>query len=292
MEKNPRKILAPDEVDLVRVFVVIVNFLVRNFKVFVVSTIFGLTLGAGYYVLKSNVYESKMIAECQSIPDSRAVDLLLDLEKIRLNEDWENLAGRLKMNIEEVKKIKKIEPLSSITIEKEATGLDDYLLPTTETAYKFGLIVKVKDNALLPKIQKGIVFYLSENEYSKIRVDRFLENRYDLLNYLNKQIRNLDSLNLLFATKLMESNNSSTINGPGDYKGLLVQLKEKALTIEDQIKFCQPVKIIQPFTAYKSAVEPVAFLVFLTAFLIGNGLGLIFISIRSLNKVYQENKNH
>jgi hypothetical protein len=292
MDKEEKKILAPDEVDLVRVFVLTVRYFNKNKFVFLAFNLLALGLGSGYYFFKSKVYESKFIAECQSIPDSRVVDLIQDLDKIRENEDWSLLAQKLKMKVDEVKKIKEFEPLPNVVIEKEAKGLDDYLLPTTEISYKFGLIVKVKDNLILPKLQNGIIHYLSSNEYSTIRVDRFLENRKSLLKYLEKQIINLDSLNLLFATKIVSSSNiSSTLTSPGDYKGLLVNLKERALAVEDQIKFCGPVMVIQPFTAFKYPVAPEGLIVFGLSLLFGNLVSFLAILIISLRKTYIENKD-
>jgi|GEM_PF-3086446 len=292
MNIKEKKILAPDEVDLVRVFVLTINFFVKNRFIFIFSTVLGLAAGSAYFKLKSNVYESKLIAECQSIPDSRVVDLLLDLDKIRKYEDWKQLASKLEMTESEVKLIKMIEPLPNITIEKEAKGIDDYLLPTTETSYKFGVIVKVKNNNILPKIQAGIVSYLTKNPYSNLRVNRFLENRKSLLNYITLQMKSLDSLNMVFASKVNTSSASmSTLTSPGDFKSILISLKEKSEAIEDEIRFTMPVRIIQPFTAFNKPIEPVFIEVIAIALLLFNVLGVIFMILRNLVLLYNKNKN-
>jgi len=291
MQNQENKALAPDEIDLVRVFVVIIKYFINNKKIFYGFNAFAIIIATAYIIVKSNVYESKFIGECQSIPDSRVVDLIADLETDRSYRDWPTLARKLDMKVDEVKKIKAFEALPNITIEKEAKGLDDYSLPGAEISYKFGIIVKIKNNDILPALQKGIIKYLTINEYSKIRVDRFLENRKSLLFYLNQQIRNLDSLNLLFATKIVSSSYSSTLTSPGDYKGLLVTLKEKALMVEDQIRFCQPVMIIKPFVPFKEPVEPVLTLVYLISILFFNVIAVLYTAIKTMKKTYSQNKD-
>jgi hypothetical protein len=217
--------------------------------------------------------------------------LIADLETDRSYRDWPTLAIKLNMKEADVKKIKKIEALPNITIEQEAKNLADYSLPGAEISHKFGIIVKVKDNNILPQLQKGIINYLTVNEYSKLRVDRFLENRKSLLIYLNQQIRNLDSLNLLFATKIVSSSHSSTLTSPGDYKGLLVSLQEKALSVEDQIKFCQPVMIIKPFIPFKEPVEPVIPLIYLISLIFFNFVAVLYTAIKKLKETYSLNKD-
>jgi len=291
MQNQENKTLAPDEIDLVRVFVVIIRYFVTNRKIFFYFNICAIVLASAYIILKSNVYESKFIGECQSIPDSRVVDLIADLETARSYQDWLTLAKKLEMKEADVKKIKSFEALPNITIEKEAKGLDDYSLSGGEISYKFGIIVKIKNNDILPALQNGIIKYLTANEYGKLRVDRFLENRKSLLYYLDQQIRNLDSLNLLFATKIVSSAYSSTLTSPGDYKGLLVSLKEKALMVEDQIKFCQPVMIIKPFIPFKEPVEPVIPVAFLLSILFFNVLAISFTALKSMRETYYLNRD-
>jgi hypothetical protein len=291
MQNHENKALAPDEIDLVNVFVKVIKYFSNNKKIFFGFNILAFIIATCYLLLKSNVYESKFIGECQSIPDSRVVDLIADLETDRSYRDWPTLAKKLNMRETDVKKIKKIEALPNITIEQEAKNLADYSLPGAEISHKFGIIVKVKDNGILPQLQKGIINYLTVNEYSKLRVDRFLENRKSLLIYLNQQIRKLDSLNLLFATKIVSSSYSSTLTSPGDYKGLLVSLQEKALSVEDQIKFCQPVMIIKPFIPFKEPVEPVIPLIYLISLMFFNFVAVLYTAIKKLKETYSLNKD-
>jgi len=285
------KEFAPDEIDLIGVFIRSIHFFIVNRYIFLICSVIAAGATAGYMFYKPEVYQSRFTAECMSIPDGRTIELLYDLEGLRINQDFELLGKKLGMSAEKVKLIKKMEPLSNVTIDKEAKGIDDYLLPTTEVAYKFSVIAKVKNNSILPDLQKGIIKYLSENEYSTIRVNRFIENRKSLLNYINYELKKLDSLNILFADKIVHSSSSNTLGSPGDFKAIVITLQEKKLTIEDELRFATPVRVIQGFTPFSNPVEPVLFIVALEFFALFNGLGLLFILFRHLAEVYKRNKS-
>lgn len=289
-EKEGQK-FAPDEIDLVGLFVRTVRFFNNNRFIFLTCTVLAACGTLAYMYLKPKVYQSRFTAECMSIPDSRAVELINDLEGLRTNQDWVLLGQKLGMKPERAKLIKKIEPLSNITIDKEAKGVDDYLLPTTETAYKFSIIAKVKHNSVLPELQRGIIKYLSSNEYSSLRVNRFIENRKSLLAYVNYELKKLDSLNSLYADKIVHSNSSTSFSSPGDFKAMVINLQEKKLAIEDELRFAAPVRVIQGFTAFKNPVEPVFSLVLLTFFALCYGLGFLFIMVRFMITVYSNNKS-
>ena len=289
--KVNRSNLSPDEIDLIGVLVKTIRFFQKNWTVFFVSILAGVALGLFSYFTKDKVYESRFTGECMSIPDARTIELLNDLEKLRDNEDFDQLAKKLGMKPNQAKLIHKIEPLSNITIDKEAKGVDDYLLSTAEIAYKFSIIVQVKDNSVLPFFQKGIIKYLSENEYSTIRVNRFIENRKSLLKSVEKEQKKLDSLNLLFADKIVNSNTSSTITSPGDFKATIITLEEKKLTIEDELRFAQPGRVIQGFTAFNKPVEPILKIVMLKYVSLFLALGFAFILLRNLAQIYLVNKD-
>jgi hypothetical protein len=283
----------PDEINLVRVFVRAIDFFKNNFKIFLLFSVFGLGAGYGYFKVKKPVYESRFTGECMSIPDARTVELLNDLEKLRNNEDWKELGQRLNMSVAKVRKIKKLETLASIAIDKEAKGIDDYLLPTTEVSYRFSVVAKVYDNSVLPDLQKGIIRYLSGNEYSRVRVERFIENRKSLLKAIDSELKKLDSLNLLFASKQLVTGNTGNLSmvGPGDFKAIVIHLTEKRLSVEDELRYASPVRVFQGFTAFRNPVEPSLRLSLLLGFLGALAFAFLIILIRNLALVYKENQS-
>lgn len=288
-----QKPLAPDEIDLVAAFVSVVNFFRKNGLLLLIFIGLGLGLGVAYFKLKSNVYSSKIVAECMSLPDSRVVELLQVLETLRENEDWVQLGTLLGLQPDEAKMLKKFLPQSNVTIDKASKGVDDYLLNTHDTQYSFSLIVWSKDNDIWPKLQNGLIQYLSDNQYSKVRVSRFIENKTRMIEFTESEIRKCDSLNQLFAKKVINSNlNQSTLTSPGDYSAILVVLQEKKQTFLDELRFAQPVRPIMNFVRYSNPVEPNLIQVLLISVLVGLALGILVILARRLAGVYRNNSSN
>jgi hypothetical protein len=182
--------------------------------------------------------------------------------------------------------------LSNIAIEKQTKGLDDYLLPTQQISYTFGVVARVKDNNILPKLQNGIVHYLSSNEFSQSRYSRFYNNGNTLKDFIHQEIKKLDSMNTAFAEKVVSSNNNfSTLTSPGDYKTIVINLMGRIIDIEDQLKFSKPVTIIQPFMPFKNPVSPNPLIVALIAFVVSNTFAFFSIIVLGLTKTYRNNKS-
>lgn len=298
-ENTAKPALASDEVDLGQAFISVIHFFVKNGSTLLLFILFGLGLGGGYYARKKNVYSSKLVAECQSLQDSRVVELLQGLDHVRENEDWELLGRMLNIKPEEAKNIKKIEPLSNVAIDKESKGVDDYLLNTHEPMYSFSVILYSKDNTLWPKFRDGIIHYLTENEYSKLRVSRFIENRSQLIANIDKELKKLDSLDQEMEGTLRfkkhdtpriptKNQNFSTIAYQIN-SAVTVELQEKKQIYTDELRFSQPVRVIMDFIPYKQPVEPDIYFSVGFGFLFGLVSGCIFIIIRSLAQLYRKN---
>lgn len=289
--------LAPDEVDLVAALVKLIGFFVKN-RIFLLAFILlGAGLGFGYFKFKSKVYSSKMVAECQSLQDSRVVELIVALDHLRENEDWDQLGNLLKMSPDEVKNLKKLEPLSNVAIDKASKGVDDYLLNTHEPMYSFSVIAKSKDNTLWPKLEAGIVDYLSENEYSKIRVNRFKESRVQLLEAVNKEIKKLDS------GSVASINPVGTLNSKGtsfekalseffkqQNASVIIDLHAKKQVYLDELEFSRGVRVVLGFIPYKNPIEPNLIPSVGIGALIGFGLGLLLIFFREISSLYRRNQ--
>lgn len=286
--------MAPDEVDLVAAFVSFVNFFRKNGLILLLSMAIGLGLGGLYFKLKPKQYSSKMVAECMSLPDTRVVELINSLEEIRKNGDWDQLAAILNLTPEEAKSLKKFKPQSNVAIDKISKGVDDYLLNTHDQQYSFSVTVLSKDNTIWPKIQMGLVNYLANNEFSKTRVNRFIENKTIMISFIDKEIKRLDSLGSFLPPTIIRPNSPQTdIFSPAYYNAKLVdlaiELQEKKQTKLDELKFAIPVRVILPFYAYRNPVEPNLIPSLGIGLVFGLGFGLVIIILRGLSDLYRKN---
>ena len=289
LEQKPVSTSSTDEVDLVFVLVRVVGFFARTWKLFALATILGVGIGLSIFYTSPKIYRSKFTGEAMVLPDSRVVDLIHDLKKLSEENDEIQLAKKLGISQEAASKIESIEALSTIKINKEAIGVDEYLLPST-TSYIFSVEVDVKDNNILPSLQQGIVQYISSNEYSKKRAERFINNKKELIGIINRQIRKLDSVNSLYESKLITKDGPNiTLAHPGDFRMLLIQLEERKQQLADEIAYSEPVRIIQPFIPFKKHVAPKRLGLIIQYVVILNLLALAGFFIQYIASVYKRN---
>jgi hypothetical protein len=134
------------------------------------------------------------------------------------------------------------------------------------------------------------VFYLGSNEFSKTKTTKFQENRKNIKNFINKEIKKLDSVNTAFADKVVSGNSGITaFSSPGDYKTIVIDLMGRILEIEDQIYFARPVTVIQPFTPFKEPVTPDPISSYSLSILFTNAFCLLMIIFLALRNAYKEN---
>lgn len=290
-EINSKSASSSDEVDLVFVLVKTIGFLAKTWWYFVLASVIGLGIGLTVFYLSPKIYQSKFTAECMALPDSRVVDIVNDLKKLAEIRDTEQLAQKLNVSEDIATKITTIEPLSTIKIDKEAIGVDEYLLPSYRS-YVFSIVVQVKDNSILPILQKGLIRYISDNEYSQIRVRQFKESKYQLVSVLDDQMLKLDSANSLYEAKLIRKEGPNiTLAHPGDFRMLLIQLEEKKQDILNEIELAQAVRVIQNFTAFKKPVAPKRLGMVIQYVALCNVLLLLGLLGRELASIYARNKN-
>lgn len=286
---NSKSTSTSDEVDLILILMNVIGFLGKTWWYFIVATLVGIGVGLTIFYTTPKVYQSKLTAECMALPDSRVVDLINDLKKLTENGDVDQLAKKLGLSFKDADQIESIEALSSIKIDKEAIGVDEYLLPSS-TSHIFSVIVQVRDNDVLQKLQQGLVRYIGDNEYSQIRVKQFIKNRNDLVAIIDKQLQKLDSANSVYETKLLiKEGPNITLSHPGDFRILIVQLLERKLQLDNEIELAEAVRVIQNFTVFSKPIAPKRLGLIIQYVLIANVLLLLGLFIMSIRVIYAKN---
>jgi hypothetical protein len=281
-ERNQSSRPMSDEINLTEVLFSVFSFFRRNYKAFLIFNLIGAVGGFVFFNRAERVYSSRFTGECMLLPDGRTIELIRDLDGLRKNEDWQLLGKKLSMPAEKVKLIKEILPLPNATIEKESRGTEDYASLVNPMPFSFSVMVKVADNSILPDLQNGMLLYLSNNPYNKMRVARFVENRQNLLASIGSEIKRLDSLFVIDKVIRYKSVSRPESKNEITYKDLLFELHEKKEHIEDELRFASPVRVIQEFTSFRKPVFPILWQVILAAIVISNILALFFVGITSL----------
>lgn len=287
MKEIPRpEFMTEDEINLSRFFVSIVDFFILNRKKFLIFNLTGILAGVAFYFIVDKEYASRFTGECMLLPDGRAIELLKELDGLRINEDWTLLGRRLGISPKKAKKISLIWPLPNAVIEKESRGTEDIASLINPMPFTFSVWVRVTDNSILPEVQRGLITYLSNNPYNKRQLSQWIEYRQSLLSSIKQEITRLDSL--FISNKIVRFKSFSNVESNSElaFKDVLFELHQKKENIENELRSAAPVRIIQEFTPFRKPVFPKIWMVAWVAILGSNILCLLYLSWIKLSRFY------
>jgi len=191
-----------EEIDLSSIFKSIkeiiiksINFIIYVFKDSILNVkrlisliIFCLAIGVALYLIIKPAYKSQLIIDHKRFSNDQCAELINELNTLSIDKQTNSLAEKLSISKKEAQEIKSVHflPLN----ERLETLLEDSI--KTNTPFK--IEVKVYNNATLPSIEKGILNYLSTNEFVVLREKADLEYIEQLDKQISVQINSLDSL--------------------------------------------------------------------------------------------------
>jgi len=162
----------------------------------------GLLLGYTYYISKPTVYKVSMVVQYTELTKKTYAEMLDQLNKPGTSGPGNGLSAVLKIPQNIGSKVLFIdsqnmnsEPLNSDTSTKEKF---------------FKIIVELRDNFLSDTLQDAIVNYLNNNSYLKKLKEEQKKLYLGKLNFIDGDLRKLDSLKLAYNKFLSTPNMSAT----------------------------------------------------------------------------------
>ena len=163
------KLKIADEVDLLELFLKGINIIRANFWLIVLFFCLGTALGVGYYYSSKKLYESTMVISSGILTRSYSENLFDRLNRHRREMNLTAVTSLLGVSEKTAKSIADID-IENVSKTDDLKETDRFII----TAY-------VLDQEILPELQKGLIHYLENNEFVKIRVE---QNR----NYLKQMV--------------------------------------------------------------------------------------------------------
>ena len=181
--------------------------------------------------------------------------ILTNAEQIEVLKNWNDLIKRgeneilakfLNSNPGIVSKIHMIEGVEILKLYVESNPIG------------FRINVLVSDTTILDTLQRSIVFGLENGEYIKRRVDARRQDLNKLITEVQSQISELDSTKKVVERQFggQGKSGSSVMVNLSDMNTQTVELNEKLIEYENELKFIGPLRVLQSFIKYKKAFEP------------------------------------
>jgi len=239
-QQNPE-----DDVDLISLLERMVLFFRRFGGIFIVAAITGILLGCLVYFTSSKIYRSRMILHSSYLTNE---------EQIEIVDSWNELLKRNErvtlghvLNCDE-------SLLNDVTSMEGADILKNYSATNPNGFY---IDVKVKNNSILPQLQKAILDGLNNTEFVKQKLASRKENLKELIDKLSIEIKKLDSVKSEIENIISnkERNSSTLILDVTGVNRQLIDMNEKLLSYREELKFASGVQVVQGLVSMNTPVS-------------------------------------
>jgi hypothetical protein len=249
MDENKPKNQSSDEIDLLDLAIKLNRVFVKNLKSLIVAFVIGTLVGLAFYQFVPKKYESKMILLSDILTSSYSERITESLDNLIKEQNSKILSERIGLTVEQAKQIAKIE----IESVKQKEAKDDKSESST-----FIVTVKTKDNAILPQLQDGIINYLRNNEYVKIRVRQRQDFYKAMIEKVGQEINSLDSLKRrLFSGQPIYSKSSEMmLVDPTNIYSKIIELSKEQISYKNSLELVNSIQLVEGFTVFDKPVSP------------------------------------
>ena len=261
-------------IDLSKAFADFIRLAIQ-YPLTIILTFF-LCVGGGlvYYWMSPKTYESKMILQSDILSESYALKLAENINAHIKDGDTDYLASRLSLTNDEAQLLREFKVASALTPMSQQTREQDKIIVV--------ISVRVQDNAILPKLQAGIIGYLSNNPYIKKRVEENRKKYEGLIAALDREIRLMDTLKVkiekgTFVTS--KANGISLIDVSKLYE-VSADLHEKKLNWVIELAIVDSVQVVEDFSTYSKPVWPKLSIVLLASLVLAMLILFLIFSYR------------
>ena len=254
----------------------ILNFLYRQWRFIAIFFVIGLILGFTYDFLRAPYYETTATAtsglsffegiidpselEYPIIDQKIAIEMVNGLGKIVENGEYQILANKLKVSEEVAQTVKFIEAEQSYELDLENRR---------QKLSQFLITIKVTDNTSIRAVSEGFINYFNNNGYSNKNFNLFQKQSPELINYLNKEINDLQTYrsNLNNKTDFEMSTISIANDNSESLQNQIIQLYEKKQSLERDLELLKPLSFVSDFPVYRKPTSRTLFRVGVLSFL-------------------------
>lgn len=271
-----------DEIDLVELLVKAVLLIKRNLVQIIIFFVVGTGLGYAYASLAPKVYESKMLVSSDILTESYSEKLFESLQGLIKEKNYNELSSRIGLTPDES------ESLSKIKIE---SALKDK--PQKEDEKRFFLVtVELTDQELLPKLQNGLIQFLQQIDFVKVRVEQRKKYYSGLIKQIDTEIQSLEEFKKnIYNGNFFQNSKGNVMFDPTTVNSKILELTKERINYQNALETANSVQVVEGFTQFDKPIWPkksVSLAAGATLGLFLVGLMIAFKSIRKLVRFAEE----
>ena len=264
MNNNPQ-----EEIDLVSLLARFVKLLRRNAALILICV--GITLGLSLWIglTRHKVYESRMMIYSSILTESYCDQLARNLQSLIRDRNLKLIGERLGLSQDQAALLRDVE------IEGGLEG-------TVDEADKLFLVVTVRvfSNTILPDLQDGIVRYIGQNDFAKVRTEEKRRFYNELIAKVDEEIQKLEGVKQKISDGAYRSSNGVVMMNPSDPYTATVALFRDKLAYEELLRLVNSVQVVEGFSALNRHVSPKLSLLLPAGLLAGLILAFLILGLR------------
>ncbi len=244
MQRDP--LLQNEDIDLLALAERTIGFFGRFKWLLMAFLIGGLSIGLLIWKNLPTVYSSRMILHSFTLSNEDLIQVVDNYNRLLKKGEHKELAETMNMPVASLQKLKQIK----------ASQIQKVFTPQNPNG--FYIDVFVTDNAVLPELQKGVIYGFEHIEFIRKQLAIKKMNIAWMIAEAEKQIIKLDS-----TKSEVEQTLRSGRNGGGslmiDISGItrqLIEMNEKLLNYRQELQFLNAVQVLQGFSAFEKPAGP------------------------------------
>jgi len=246
MRNGKAQHIASDDIDLINIAERAFLFFRRYRITFIIAIVAGIALGCFQYYTSAKMYKSRLILHSSFLTNLEEIEIINYWNELLKRKEYPALAQSFNCDENMLHNAVSIEG-SEILKNYSASNPNGFYIEA-----------RVKDNAVLPGLQKALVYGLNNTEYVKQRLSLRKKDVETLIDKVTAEIQKLDSVK-----KSIENVITSGKQNPGsfmlDIPGInkeFIDMNEKLLSYREELQFSSSgIQVLQSFVPLNTPVS-------------------------------------
>ena len=237
---------ASDDIDLINIVERAFLFFRRYRVAFIIAIVAGIALGCFRYYTSGKIYKSRLILHSSFLTNLEEIEIITYWNELLKRDEYKALAQSF--NCDEIL-------LRDVVSIEGSEILKNY---SASNPNGFYIDARIKNNAILPGLQKALVYGLNNTEYVKQRLSLRKKDVETLIDKVTVEIQKLDSLKKSIETVITSNEKNATsliFNIPGVNKEF-IDMNEKLLNYREELQFSSSgIQVLQSFVPLNTPVS-------------------------------------
>jgi len=275
MRNGKGQYVASDDIDLINIVERAFLFFRRYRIAFVIAIVAGIALGCLRSYTSGKIYKSRLILHSSFLTNLEEIEIINYWNELLKRNEYAALAQSFNCNESILHNVLSIEA-SEILKNYSASNPNGFYIDA-----------RVRNNAVLPALQKALIYGLNNTEYVKQRLSLRKKDLETLIDKVTAEIQKLDSVKKSIETVITsrEKNSSSfMLDIPGVNKEFL-DMNEKLLSYHEELQFSTSgIQVLQSFVPLNTPVSISLRVMILIGILFCLFLAFIFTVVHSVSE--------